>query len=382
MNFPEKLKKKIEHRKENEALRQLTFSSGLIDFSSNDYLGFSKSEYIFERVQELVQANDSKANGATGSRLLSGNTKFCEVLELEIAEFHQEEAALIFNSGYDANLGLLSTIPQRGDIVLYDEYIHASVRDGMQLSNAKSYKFKHNNLGDLEQRLLNVDKEGSSKEVYVVTEAVFSMDGDAPDLEKMIVVCKKHNARLIIDEAHSLGVYGKGIVANLKLQKDVFATVVTFGKALGCHGAAILGSADLRMYLINFTRSFIYTTALPMHSLATIKGSYELLRQQDGQHDLITNISFFKNEIKRLGLNNKFVESSAAIQCCVIGGNKRVKTISRNLKKDGFDVKPILAPTVAEGEERLRFCLHSYNTSTEIAKVLQLLLIHLKNTNK
>ena len=361
-----KLHKKLEGRKENNAFRQLGLDSNLVDFSSNDYLGFSSSEIIFNNAHQYVIDNNLKQNGATGSRLLSGNHSIYTEVEIKISTIHNSETALIFNSGYDANIGLLSSVPQRGDIILYDELCHASIRDGITMSNAKNYKFKHNDLKDLEQLLKRVQQDG--EDIYLVTESVFSMDGDSPDIKVINQLCKSYNINLIVDEAHALGVFGKGLV-----DETVFARVITFGKALGCHGATILGSQDLKDYLINFSRSFIYTTALPPHSLATIKCSYEELANTDQIKKLEQNISFFTSELKRLNLHKKFIKSHSAIHCCIISGNHNVKSIAQKLQNKGFDVKPILSPTVPKNEERLRFCLHSYNSKQEISEVLSLL---------
>lgn len=373
--LPKKLNKKLEDRKANNAFRELGSKSKLVDFSSNDYLGFSKSETIFDAAHQYLVDNNLKQNGATGSRLLSGNHKLYYETESEIAKIHNCEAALIFNSGYDANIGLLSSVSQRGDIILYDELCHASIRDSINMSNAKSYKFKHNDLEDLEQKC-QAERSRSPKEseIYIVTESIFSMDGDTPDLEKLIKLTKTQNAHLIIDEAHALGVFEKGLVQKLGLENDVFARVITFGKALGCHGAVVLGSQELKDYLVNFSRSFIYTTALPPHALATIKMAYSELTKTNEIHQLKENISFFKKEVKRINFQNKFIQSDSAIQCCILPGNEKVKSVASILQDHGYDVKPILSPTVPKGKERLRFCIHSYNSKEEISEVLTLLV--------
>jgi 8-amino-7-oxononanoate synthase len=371
--LPHKLSLKLASRKENNALRVLPFGTDLIDFASNDYLGFSQSEIIFDEVHQLVLNRNIKNNGATGSRLLSGNHKLYQETETAIAEFHQSEAALIFNSGYDANLGFFSSVPQKGDLILYDELCHASIRDGIQLSNAKAYKFQHNDFEDLERLILR-NQEGV---IYVVTESVFSMDGDTPNLEELVAVSNKYNCYLVIDEAHALGVFGEkgeGLVQMLGLQDHFFARIMTFGKGLGCHGAAILGSTELKSYLVNFARSFIYTTGLPPHSVATILVAYQYLEtEKDTLHLLRKNIVHFNQEKNLLGLKPMFVRSKSAIQSAIIPGNEKVKAIARQLQDKGFDVKAILSPTVPEGQERLRFCLHSFNTNEEISQILALL---------
>ena len=374
MNLPKKLTNKLKTRKDNNSLRTLKAPSNLIDFSSNDYLGFAKSDSIFKQTHQFLMDKNILQNGATGSRLLSGNHALYTQIEHQLCTFHQSESALIFNSGYDANIGFFSSIPQRGDVILYDEFIHASIRDGIQLSNAKAYKFKHNDIADLENQIKR-NRNRIEGEIYIVTESVFSMDGDSPDLKEISKVCKKHNTFLIVDEAHAVGVFGekgKGIIQQLKLEQAVFARVITFGKALGCHGAAILGSKELQNYLVNFARSFIYTTGLSPHALATIHSVYTELNTSKESDKLHENIRFFTSEIKRLGLD--FIESNSAIHCCVISGNEKVTLIAKQLQEKGFDVKPILSPTVPENQERLRFCLHSYNSEQQIADVLALLV--------
>lgn len=381
-NLSVKLQDKLKIRKANNALRKLNTQNNLTDFSSNDYLGFSKFQVIFDNTHQYLIDNNLTQNGSTGSRLLSGNHELYNIVETMLCEFHNSEAALIFNSGYDANVGFFSSVPQRGDVILYDEYIHASIRDGIRISNANAYKFKHNNLEDLHTKLsLRKQTKSSESDIYIVTESIFSMDGDTPDLLVMSEICKNHNAHFIVDEAHALGVFGQnglGLIQDLKLGNDVFARLITFGKGLGCHGSAILGSTVLKQYLVNFAHSFIYTTALPPHSLATVNSAYTELKRTDEIEKLHQNIHFFRSEIEKLKLQQSFVKSDSAIHCCIIPGNDTVKAIAKKLQKQGFDVKPILSPTVSEGEERLRFCLHSYNSETEMSKVLELLATFVK----
>jgi 8-amino-7-oxononanoate synthase len=393
MKFPKSLQHKLQHREVHNALRSLPESNSLIDFASNDYIGFAKSETIFEQTHQLLVNHNIKVNGATGSRLLSGNHKLYQQTEDFIAQFHQTETALIFNSGYDANIGFFGSVPQRNDVILYDELCHASIRDGIQMSNAKSFKFQHNDIDDLKKLLQrhSIQLPASSSQLpafYIVTESVFSMDGDCPNLEELVQISERYNGYLVIDEAHALGVFGspetsggEGVVQSFGLQDKVFARIMTFGKGLGCHGAAILGSAELKSYLVNFARSFIYTTGLSPHSVATILIAYQhLTKEQMALKALKNNITHFNQEKNRLGLKPLFVyskpacrQAGSAIQCAIIPGNERVKSIASQLQQKGFDVKPILSPTIPEGQERLRFCLHSYNTEKEITEVLSLL---------
>ncbi|WP_298245978.1 8-amino-7-oxononanoate synthase [uncultured Christiangramia sp.] len=382
--LPLKCEKRLEKRKYDNSFRSLPSEIEGVDFFSNDYLGFSSSEVVRNRTSEIMDVQAYK-NGATGSRLLSGNHPLFSKAEKMIADFHDAESALIFNSGYDANLGFFSAVPQKGDIIFYDELSHASIRDGIRMSLAKSYRFTHNSLQDLDSKLRKYDSSSNDFQLYIVTESVFSMDGDIPDLEGLTKLSKKYNALLVIDEAHATGVFGEngvGLVQQLGLEENVFARIQTFGKAIGSHGAAILGSDQLRNYLINFARSFIYTTALSPHTLATIITVYENLQLDvENVTRLRANINFFKAELDRNALTKRFINSDSSIQSCILPGNERVKSIALHLQENGFAVKPILSPTVPLGQERLRFCLHAYNSKQEISEVLERLANFVQKSN-
>lgn len=373
---PDIINQKLEKRFKQDSFRVLKEQTDkLVDFSSNDYLGFSKSRAIYDKAHQYVLAEKQDWNGSTGSRLLTGNHQLYIQLERRLTDFHQAEAALVFNSGYDANVGLLSAILQRNDIVICDEYAHASIRDGIQISRTKNYKFRHNNLEDLKKKIRNSRLQASGA-IYIITESIFSMDGDSPDLHELVRIAEKNNAFLIIDEAHATGVIGdngEGLVQKLGLADRIFARVHTFGKALGAHGAVVLGSKKLIEYLTNFSRTFIYTTALSPHSVATVMAAYEEMKHTQAIQDLHHNIRLFKAQIIDNQLNSFFIQSDSAIHSCIIPGNKRVKTIAKTLNDAGFDVKPILAPTVPENKERLRFCLHSFNTENSINIALHFL---------
>lgn len=366
----EKLKLELNKRKEKFAFRLLKDQHHLIDFTSNDYFGLTRSQELSDLINENKE--EVSANGSGGSRLLSGNFLITERVEEFIASYHLSEAALIFNSGYDANIGLFSAILKKGDVVIYDEYIHASVRDGIRLGLAQSFSFKHNNIEDLE-RLLK--KQTSS--VYVAVESVYSMDGDIAPLKKIRDLCKMYNAALIVDEAHSAGIYGdsgNGMCVEENIYNDCFARVITYGKTFGIHGAAVIGSNMLRDYLINFSRSFIYTTALPPHSILAIKVAYEYLqtRHTQLQNSLFENTKHFKNLALKnnLPLGNSF---NTAIQTVLIPGNEKVREIAEYIQNNGFDVRPIMSPTVPEGNERLRIIIHAFNTPEQIEKLIKLL---------
>ena len=376
--LPGKLREKLNKRKDSNSLRKLVIHEDLVDLVSNDYLGFARAEDLYKQSNKFLEDQQVLKTGSTGSRLLSGNNRLLEVAEEQVAQFHNSESALIFNSGYDANLGFFASVPVRGDLILFDEYVHASIRDGISMSQAKSYKFRHNDLSHLKElierhKIQIKDQKGI---IYVVTESVFSMDGDSPDLVSLAKMCGDNDCMLIIDEAHAAGIFGPnggGLITQYQLESKVFARIITFGKALGVHGAAVLGSAELKEYLINFARSLIYTTALSPHSSASIMMAYKRLVSKDGmkaRSQLIDNISYFQSKLRSYGLEKSFISSKSAIQSCIIPGNTMVKKISQAIQAKGYDVRPILYPTVPKSGERLRFSIHAFNTKEEIDEVL------------
>jgi 8-amino-7-oxononanoate synthase len=356
-------------RKEEGNWRELKYNKDLIDFSSNDYLGFARNSNLKLKAQEILKNHEdsNRINGATGSRLISGQYPLYEKVEKYIASFHHAESALIFNSGYDANLGFFSCIPQKGDTILFDRLIHASIHDGIRLSKAQAMAFKHN-----DTKHLNELKEYATGNVFVVAESIYSMDGDAAPIEELIKVCKKNAWYLIIDEAHALGVCGNkngGLIDNKSLAESCFARLYTFGKVIGAHGAAIVGSKLLTDYLINFSRPFIYTTALPPEALAHIQAAYQYLPLANEESECLRkNIQLFKE----LMLQNQITttESNSAIQCMLIPGNEQVNRTAIQLQSKGFDIRAIRSPTVKKGSERLRICLHSFNSEEEIKNLI------------
>jgi 8-amino-7-oxononanoate synthase len=355
------LQRKLAERTALNAFRRLSLSKAGVDFCSNDYLGIVKG-------QLLSASGGQAATGSAGSRLLAGNYALVEETETLIAAFHQAGAALIFNSGYDANIGVLASVPQKGDTIVYDALCHASIRDGIRLSFAQAFAFAHNNLGDLQKKLA----QGTGN-VFVVTESVFSMDGDTCPLPEIVALCNTYNAHLVLDEAHATGVIGtqgEGLAQPLGLHHKVFCRVYTFGKACGCHGAAVVGSTRLRDYLINFARSFIYTTSLAPHAVAVIKASYALFPQMEAQRKHLARlISLFQSS--KLGYAK--LPSQTPIQVVLVPGNDAVKAVAEHLQQNGLDVRPILYPTVPKGSERLRIVLHAFNTEEEVAQLVQLL---------
>jgi len=347
----------LDKRRKAGNLRSLSLTEQqLIDFSSNDYLGLARSEDLKRRITQAY-LNQSSKNGSTGSRLLTGNSHLVIETESFLTNHFGFDNSLLFSSGYMANMAFFSAVPQKGDTIIYDELAHACIKDGMRLSFAKRMPFKHNSIEDLKLKLAQA--EGS---VYVACESVYSMDGDMAPLKEFAKICQEYQANLIVDEAHSTGIWGingQGLVHELNLQEEVFAVVHTFGKAMGIHGASISGNNELKDFLINYSRPFIYTTAPSDFEIISIQTAFDYLAQQPNrQANLFHKINIFDKTLEN--------ESPSAIKTIQIGGNTKTKRIALQLQEAGFDVRPILSPTVKEGSERLRICIHTYNTEEEI----------------
>ncbi len=354
-----KLQIKLDKRIDEGTLRSLSSFDGYIDFCSNDYLGYTRISLPAEQINRF---------GSTGSRLISGTSEDALVTEEFLANFFDSKAALVYNSGYDANLGFFSSVPQKGDVVLYDEYIHASIRDGLRLSFAQSFSFKHNDLNDLKQKISN-----STGTKYVVIESIYSMDGDIAPLKEIAEICSENNVYLIVDEAHACGVFGesgKGLVSYLGLENEVLARIVTFGKAYGAHGASVLCDKDLKDYLVNFSRSFIYTTALPPEAYQRIKAMVGHVGLQDRQKRLHEVIRYFRNKIQDFEINS---DPQSPIQLIRIGDINTTKRVAEQFQQSKIAIKPIFSPTVPVGREGLRICLHSFNTFEEIDLLIEML---------
>lgn len=433
MNPLQHLKNLLAIRQNDNLLRVLpsfnAFTADSVDFFSNDYLGFCKKNQCSDAIMQHFQFLQKKyaqnypqnhtPTGATGSRLISGNVQEAINAENYIAQFHGAESSLIFSTGYSANVGLLGCLATENDVFLSDQLIHASMIDGIRLSNAKKLRFRHNDMTHLAQHLQNIQKnkaeiaETNPEKMgftYILVESLYSMDGDVAPLTEIYALAEQYDAYIIVDEAHALAVYGengKGFAHIYAQNPRTFARIYTFGKAFGTHGAVIVGSETLKSYLVNFARSFIYSTALsPAHYLH-IWAVYSALEMDFYQiflkeiQKLQKNITFFKQKAKQFLENAFFLEkkenlqkplentgnsqekdfifpqnlhilpSDTAIQTLVIGGNTQTKAVENLLRKKGFLVKAILSPTVPINTERLRLCLHSYNTFEEITALFE-----------
>jgi 8-amino-7-oxononanoate synthase len=301
--------------------------------------------------------------------LLTGNYPLIENAEKQLSEHFHAQAGLIFQSGYMANLAMLSALPGRGDTVLYDEQAHACMKDGIRLSTANRFSFLHNDLHDLEKKL-----KKATGNIFVAVESVYSMDGDVCPLKELVSLCEQYHACIILDEAHSTGLFGhggKGLAFHLNVHDKIGVRVYTFGKAMGVHGAFVASDTLVKDYIINFARPFIYTTAPDVHTPIAMVESVKLIKENpQWEEQLNNNIQHYR---KKLNINDASTTFSA-IQSFLTPGNKAARQAAQTLTEAGFDIRPILAPTVKEGTERLRIILHRYNSSEEINKLTELLL--------
>jgi len=335
------------------------------DFSSNDYLGLAGHPRVKAEAKKIIEQLGSSASA---SRLLSGDFKFYHLLEERVAQLVGKEKALIFNSGYQANLGLISALCRRGDVIFLDRLSHASIIDGVLLSGAKFFRFRHNDLSHLEFLLRKERRK--FKNALIVSESNFSMDGDQPDLNGLVQLKEKFNCWLMLDEAHSFGIFGEngaGMAEEEGLSSRVEIIMATFGKALGSFGAFVAGSSKLIEFLVNASRSFIYSTALPPAVVASNLIALSLLEEEPWRRKiLLENSSFFREELRKKGLE---VRGSTQIVPLVLGEIEKAIQLSQYLFEKGYWVFPIRYPTVPEKEARLRFSL-SYHHSRNLLESL------------
>ncbi|MDQ6479451.1 aminotransferase class I/II-fold pyridoxal phosphate-dependent enzyme [Dyadobacter sp. LHD-138] len=353
----QRLNKALAHRTDLDMLRSLKAPKKGIDFYSNDYLGLTHNNEFHTLLLEAINTDPSLLVGATGSRLISGNSACTMQTEAFIAAKHKAAAALLFPSGFMANLALFSSVPKRGDTLLMDEFIHRSVRDGARLSAAQGYRFRHNDLNHLEQLL-----KKSKGTTFIAIESLYSMEGDFADLETIVALAERYQSALIVDEAHAFGVFGYGLVAHKDLQERVFATVITYGKAMGLHGSAILGSHSLISYLVNFAAAFIYTTALNDFHAVSLRKGYEFLAHYPELAQTLQQriLEFRTSGIPLLSAAN------SPIQTLLVPSSTAARALQMELEKQQLLTFAVVSPTVKAGTERLRICLHAFNTQAEL----------------
>jgi 8-amino-7-oxononanoate synthase len=332
--------------------RSLTELSG-VNLCSNDYLGLAGHPALCEAVLRAVQA--APRVGGTGSRLLSGHVSGWDELEQEFADFVRSEAALYFGSGYAANIGLLSSVLAKDDLVFSDELNHASLIDGIRLSGARKIIYPHLDLNVLESELEKHRHERGRK--FIVTETVFSMDGDVVDATNLFALAQRFGAEVILDEAHATGVHGRsgrGIGAEFCGHPNFLAATHTCGKALASAGAFVCGSRVLREHLVNHARTFIFSTAMPPYMVGQIGAALRLARQMDVQRaGLLARSRRLGAALREQGWDT--AGSSTQIVPVVIGGNEEAVHAAQVLRDKGFAVRAIRPPTVKEGTARLRF---------------------------
>lgn len=380
-----KLSLLLEKRRQESKLRSLKSSPpNSVDFSSNDFLSLSTNPTF--RQHYLYALNESIYSiGSTGSRLLDGNSTFAEALERNIASFHGAEAGLLTNSGFDANVSIFTCLAQPGDVIVYDELIHASVHDGMRQSRAAHrLAFKHNDVEDLQRVLQGLNESESHANIFIAVESVYSMEGDLAPLREIVDLADSmfpnKRAHLIVDEAHATGVYGPkgaGLVSELGLEDRVSIRLHTFGKALACNGAIILCSPTLRLYLINYARPLIYTTFMSYPSLMAIRTAYDWL--ESGRADALSlNLTKLITHLHQrlqslLPLINTLSDQALLTlpdECPKSPIFALLSTAPRELANHcqaaGFVVRAVVPPTVPAGTERLRVCLHAGNTEEQI----------------
>lgn len=345
----------------------------LINFCSSDYLGIATNIKVKQAFRDAAL---EYGFGAGASALISGYYNDTQLLEEKFSNLIGTESALFFNSGYHANLAVISSLISREDYVVADKLVHASILDGIKLSNAKLYRYKHNCLDDLTRILELINTSCADRKIYIITESVFSMEGDITPINKIIDIANLYNVKLIIDDAHGFGVIGKngfGILSNYKIiPKEITATIIPLGKAFGGIGAMVCANQKIIDYLIQFSNTYKYTTALPPAiSKASLK-SLDILTNNRLHNKITNNIIFFNEYAKHIGVKLNSYDKSA-IKTIFVGSNSKVISIQDNLVKKGYFVGAIRPPTVPKGTARLRISISALHTTKDIRYLLELI---------
>ena len=355
--------------------RSLTAFSGL-DFSSNDYLGLANSRELREAARSAI-ARDVPI-GSGGSRLLRGNHREHEALESEAAALFGAESALFFAGGFIANLALFSTLPQRGDLVVHDALIHASVHDGMRMGKAERAEAKHNDPQSFEDAIVDWRAAGGTGTPWVAVESLYSMDGDKAPLDDLVEVARRHDGVLVLDEAHATGVLGpmgRGLGAHLEGEPNVIA-LHTCGKALGAMGALLTGPQVLCDFLVNRSRQFIYATAPSPLTTAIVRGALLITRFDDARRKKLASLVAFTGQqlAEQCGLD----ASGSHIQPVLVGADERATRLAAAMQERGYDIRAVRPPTVPEGTARLRLSLTLNVDEAQVAAMVQALAEELK----
>ncbi len=358
-------------RKQTSLFRQLPRenSSFELDLSSNSYLSLHRNQEVLKLSQTLLS---DKLHGNLASRLVAQNSDLYTRLEDQIAQWKKCESALIFNSGYAANVGIISSLCSRNTHIFSDKLNHASIIDGSILSGAKLHRYRHNDINDLRSRL---EQCGEHKEKLIVTDTVFSMDGDRAPLEDICQLASEHNATVMVDEAHATGIFGKtasGLVEETGTADGIHIRMGTLSKAVAGLGGFFAGSSALKDFFINNARSFIFSTGLPHSVLACNLASVKHIRShpEKGQ-TLLNRAQEFRCMLKSSGFNT--MDSTTHIVPVLIGDPKKTVSLSSFLKSFGIEVPPIRKPTVPQNTERLRFSLNLDVTTSDLLRITHLL---------
>jgi 8-amino-7-oxononanoate synthase len=340
--------------KDDDRLRSLKPRAG-IDFASNDYLALASSPRMKKAVTAALEAGTPI--GAGGSRLLRGNCAEHESLEADAAKFFGAEAAIFFSNGYVANFAVLTTLPQRGDLLVLDSLVHASIHEGARAGRADIRENQHNDSQSVEDTIRGWRAQGGSGRIWIVAESLYSMDGDFAPLEELIAIADRHDAFLMIDEAHATGVYGeqgRGLTARYEGRENL-VVIHTCGKALGAAGALVTSTRVLRDFMVNRCRPFIFSTA-PSPLMAVAVSEALLILQQEPEHQQrLTNLIAFTN--RQIGARGGWRASGSQILPYIVGDNARAMTLASALQARGFDIRGIRPPTVPAGTARLRISL-------------------------
>jgi 8-amino-7-oxononanoate synthase len=338
----------------------------VINFSSNNYLGLANHIALAEAAKKAI---DRYGSSSAASRLISGNMALHEELENRLAEFKGTEAALVFNSGFQANTGILSTLTGDGDAIFSDELNHASIIDGCRLSRAKTIVYSHCDLNRLESAL---KQAVSARRRLIVTETIFSMDGDEAPLTAIVELAEKYSASVMVDEAHATGIFGPGgagVVSKLGLGERVLVQMGTLGKALGGFGAYVAGSRSLRELLVNRCRSFIFTTALPPAIVATALAAIDIVAREPERRDALwQNCRRLADGLKQIGF--PLASPQSQILPLVVGDAEKCMQLSGRLLENGIFVQGIRPPTVPGGTSRLRITLMATHRPEHIDRAL------------
>jgi 8-amino-7-oxononanoate synthase len=346
-------------------LRALETARGL-DFTSNDYLGLASSPEMARAIEAAIARGVPV--GAGGSRLLRGNHPEHELLEQEAAQFFGGESALYFGGGFVANTAILSTLPLRGDFIVFDKLIHASAHEGMRLSRADSKAVRHNDAQAVDDAIAAWRSEGATGRPWIVIESLYSMDGDSAPIDELAQVADRHDAMLVIDEAHATGVYGpdgRGLANGLEGRENVIS-LHTCGKALGVMGALVIGPRAMRNFLINRARAFIYATAPSPLMAAAVRAALGICRHDSERRERLHSLIAFA--ARELTSKTRFATSGSQIQPLVVGSDSAAVSLAESMKARGYDIRAIRPPTVPEGTSRLRFTITLNITETDIAR--------------